>query len=133
MTESEYYDVPEMDDESTPEVKPVAGDKEYLVECTSFEKGRTNDGSSETVSFRFKLPEFPDAETVYHNVTFPSGPDDPKASNKRRFMKRFLIHFGLDPMHWAPSEMIGVSRATILGLDDYQGRQRNQLILPRFQ
>lgn len=114
------------------EDKPVA-EGEYELVITDV-KEKEKDGEASGLLVILEIVGVEGASNVLHNISFPmAGDDDQKRKNKLKFMKRFLVLFGIPYAGGLDLTRFPGARAKCnLGQKEWNGEISNEIKLPKF-
>ena len=107
--------------------EPAPADVEAEVRIRAVDMKHKDEGRMSVV---LELPEYPDADDVFHTVWLPRDEADPK-QNKRTLiaLRRFYRAFGIDytqPVD-VKQDMIGAKAWAILTTEEWEGVTRNKI------
>lgn len=119
------------------EDKPVP-EGPYDLRCDDIKEQTAKDGKSQQVMVMIKVqdPDYPDAATIFHYLTFPCADDDAdKRRTKMRMNGRFLEKFKVpyEKKGFNAEDIRGATANCLLKQREFEGAMRNELSLPATQ
>ena len=129
-----------------PEEAPVPQGKEYpleIIQVGDVVDAKESDRQVQRIMIRITDPDYADASPIFHYLTYPMAsdfvPDEETgvvtANMLLRNVKRFLHVFGVE---WGEEgfddeDLAHAQGTCLLGMDSYEGNDRNVLKLPKIR
>ena len=130
-----FIDLPIADFDEIQEDKPVP-EGEYTLVISDTKEKAGEDGSLKNLLVICEIQGHDGAASVLHNISIPQASDDSeKISNKLKFIKRFMVLFGIAPKgnQLNPQDFLGKKAKCFLTQEEYQGNISNKIKLPNFK